>query len=108
MWLHGIREASQRGDAASGDVVRPDCLIGLATSGIPRAEIAVNARHPARCFVNHPFFPAWRTLPIEVVLSGDEGYWRSLIRLLAPFGCPRTVPTTGTVVVFRPTSRSLR
>ncbi len=24
--------------------------------------------------VNHPFFPAWRALPIEVVLSGDETY----------------------------------
>jgi len=29
-------------------------------------------QHPERCFVNHPFFPAWRALPIEVVLSGDE------------------------------------
>jgi 3-hydroxyacyl-CoA dehydrogenase len=30
----------------------------------------VRAKHPERCFVNHPFFPAWRSLPIEVVLSG--------------------------------------
>lgn len=52
--------------------VRPDCLIGFATSGIPRARIAVDAKHPERCFVNHPFFPAWRTLPIEVVASGAD------------------------------------
>jgi enoyl-CoA hydratase/3-hydroxyacyl-CoA dehydrogenase len=53
-------------------VVRPDCLIGFATSGIPRAQIAAEATHPERCFVNHPFFPAWRALPMEVVLSGTE------------------------------------
>lgn len=53
-------------------IVRPDCLIGFATSGIPRARIASEALHPERCFVNHPFFPAWRTLPIEVVASGTD------------------------------------
>ncbi len=52
-------------------VVSKDCLIGFATSGLPRAQIAAEARHPERCFVNHPFFPAWRSLPIEVVGSGD-------------------------------------
>ena len=50
-------------EATVGD----DCLIGFATSGIPRREIAADARKPERCFVNHPFFPAWRSLPIEVV-----------------------------------------
>jgi enoyl-CoA hydratase/3-hydroxyacyl-CoA dehydrogenase len=53
-------------------VVRPDCLIGFATSAIPRAWIAADALHPERCFVNHPFYPAWRALPIEVVSSGTE------------------------------------
>jgi enoyl-CoA hydratase / 3-hydroxyacyl-CoA dehydrogenase len=53
-------------------VVRPDCLIGFATSAIPRAWIAVEASHPERCFVNHPFYPAWRALPIEVVSSGTD------------------------------------
>jgi enoyl-CoA hydratase/3-hydroxyacyl-CoA dehydrogenase len=53
-------------------VVRPDCLIGFATSAIPRARIAAEALHPERCFVNHPFYPAWRALPIEVVSSGTE------------------------------------
>lgn len=53
-------------------VVRDDCLIGFATSGIPRVQIAVDTIHPERCFVNHPFYPAWRSLPMEVVLSGDD------------------------------------
>jgi len=48
-------------------VVRPDCLIGFATSGLPRSVIAADTTHPERCFVNHPFFPAWRAMPIEVV-----------------------------------------
>ncbi len=52
-------------------VVSSDCLIGFATSGIPRAQIAAEAQVPARCFVNHPFYPAWRSLPIEIVLSDD-------------------------------------
>lgn len=52
-------------------VVRRDCLIGFATSGIPRARIAADAVHPERCFVNHPFYPAWRSLPIEVVAPGN-------------------------------------
>ena len=30
------------------DVVRPDCLIGFATSGLPRAQIASEATHPDR------------------------------------------------------------
>jgi enoyl-CoA hydratase/3-hydroxyacyl-CoA dehydrogenase len=53
-------------------VVRADCLIGFATSAIPRARIAAEALHPERCFVNHPFYPAWRALPIEVVSSGTD------------------------------------
>jgi enoyl-CoA hydratase / 3-hydroxyacyl-CoA dehydrogenase len=53
-------------------VVRPDCLIGFATSAIPRARIAVEALHPERCFVNHPFYPAWRAIPIEVVSEGTD------------------------------------
>ncbi len=53
-------------------VVADDCLIGFATSGLPRAWIAADAQHPERCFVNHPFFPAWRSLPIEVVAEDDD------------------------------------
>jgi enoyl-CoA hydratase / 3-hydroxyacyl-CoA dehydrogenase len=67
-------------------VVRPDCLIGFATSGIPRAQIASEALHPERCFVNHPFFPAWRTLPIEVVLSDNAQYGERMIKTLELLG----------------------
>ncbi len=61
-------------------VVRPDCLIGFATSGIPRARIAAEAVHPERCFVNHPFYPAWRSLPMEVVPSGDAAFRDRMLR----------------------------
>lgn len=67
-------------------VVRPDCLIGFATSGIPRARIAAESVHPERCFVNHPFFPAWRTIPIEVVLSGDETRGARMLDVLRKLG----------------------
>jgi enoyl-CoA hydratase/3-hydroxyacyl-CoA dehydrogenase len=67
-------------------VVRPDCLIGFATSGIPRAQIAARAARPERCFVNHPFYPAWRALPVEVVLSGDEAPGRRMLALLRQLG----------------------
>ncbi len=67
-------------------VVRDDCLIGFATSGLPRARIAAEAAHPERCFVNHPFFPAWRALPMEVVLSEDEGLSRRMLETLVRLG----------------------
>jgi enoyl-CoA hydratase/3-hydroxyacyl-CoA dehydrogenase len=67
-------------------VVRPDCLIGFATSGLPRARIAAEAKHPERCFVNHPFFPAWRSLPIEVVLSGDAALGARMLATLEQLG----------------------
>lgn len=72
--------------AALENVVSADCLIGFATSGIPRAEIAKDAQIPARCFVNHPFFPAWRALPVEVVLSGDEALGDRMLRTLEKLG----------------------
>jgi enoyl-CoA hydratase/3-hydroxyacyl-CoA dehydrogenase len=72
--------------AAIEKVVGPDCLLGFATSGIPRAQIAANAQRPQRCFVNHPFYPAWRALPIEVVLSGDEALGRRMVALLKQLG----------------------
>ncbi len=68
------------------EVVRPDCLIGFATSGIPRARIAAKVKHPERCFVNHPFFPAWRSPPVEVVLSGDETFGKRMIDALIRLG----------------------
>jgi enoyl-CoA hydratase/3-hydroxyacyl-CoA dehydrogenase len=69
------------------EVVRPDCLIGFATSAIPRARIAAEALHPERCFVNHPFYPAWRALPIEVVSSGtDERFSTKIVDVLQKLG----------------------
>jgi len=68
------------------DVVGPGCLIGFATSGLPRARIAARARHPGRCFVNHPFFPAWRALPVEVVLSGDAALDLKMLALMKQLG----------------------
>lgn len=67
-------------------VVGTDCLIGFATSGIPRKEIARDAAHPARCFVNHPFYPAWRSLPIEVVLSEDAALGERMLATLKALG----------------------
>lgn len=67
-------------------IVRPDCLIGFATSGIPRAQIASEANVPARCFVNHPFYPAWRTLPIEIVLSGDPALGKRMFETMRTLG----------------------
>lgn len=72
--------------AALEEVVRPDCLIGFATSGLPRAEIAAEAKHPERCFVNHPFFPAWRSLPIEIVPSDDEALTEQMVDTLKRLG----------------------
>jgi enoyl-CoA hydratase/3-hydroxyacyl-CoA dehydrogenase len=68
------------------EVVSPTCLVGFATSGLPRAEIAASARHPGRCFVNHPFFPAWRSLPIEVVLSEDRALGARMLATLRRLG----------------------
>jgi enoyl-CoA hydratase/3-hydroxyacyl-CoA dehydrogenase len=67
-------------------VVSKECLIGFATSGLPRARIVEGIRHPERCFVNHPFYPAWRALPMEVVLSGDAALGRRMVALLRTLG----------------------
>ncbi|MBW2456716.1 MAG: enoyl-CoA hydratase/isomerase family protein, partial [Deltaproteobacteria bacterium] len=67
-------------------VVRPDCLIGFATSGIPRKHIAVEAKHPGRCFVNHPFFPAWRATPMEIVPSDDEKLSQQMVDTMKALG----------------------
>jgi enoyl-CoA hydratase / 3-hydroxyacyl-CoA dehydrogenase len=68
------------------NVVKPDCLIGFATSGIPRAQIASEALHPDRCFVNHPFYPAWRAIPIEIVLSGNAAFGTRMIEVIKKLG----------------------
>lgn len=67
-------------------VVAPSCLIGFATSGLPRAQIAAEAKHPERCFVNHPFFPAWRSPPVEIVLSGDAALGAQMVATMKRLG----------------------
>ena len=67
-------------------VVRPDCLIGFATSGLPRAAIAADTTHPERCFVNHPFFPAWRAMPIEIVLSDHAEFSERMLATMKQLG----------------------
>ena len=79
-------EVKRRILASLEKVVRPDCLIGFATSGLPRREIAKEAARPERCFVNHPFFPAWRALPIEVVHSSDPALGARMIATIEKLG----------------------
>lgn len=67
-------------------VVSEDCLIGFATSGIPRSQIITEVRVPNRCFVNHPFYPAWRSLPIEIVPSEDADLTQKMIKLMMQLG----------------------
>jgi enoyl-CoA hydratase/3-hydroxyacyl-CoA dehydrogenase len=67
-------------------VVSESCLIGFATSGIPRAQIAAEAKQKDRCFVNHPFYPAWRSLPIEVVPSDDATLSAKMVETLRLLG----------------------
>ncbi|MBI4599201.1 enoyl-CoA hydratase/isomerase family protein [Candidatus Uhrbacteria bacterium] len=67
-------------------VVREDCLIGFTTSSLTRTTIAEKAEHPERCYLTHPFFPAWRNPVMEVVLTGNEVNDRRLIDLLTLLG----------------------
>jgi enoyl-CoA hydratase / 3-hydroxyacyl-CoA dehydrogenase len=67
-------------------VVDRECLVGFATSGIPRARIAAGAARPERCFVNHPFYPAWRSPAIEVVLSSDAALGERMLSVLRRLG----------------------
>ena len=68
------------------ETVSPTCLIGFATSGLPRAYIAAESKIPARCFVNHPFFPAWRSLPIEVVSGEGSPFEERMFNTLRTLG----------------------
>jgi enoyl-CoA hydratase / 3-hydroxyacyl-CoA dehydrogenase len=68
------------------NVVDKNCLIGFATSGIPRRQIVPDVKYPDRCFVNHPFYPAWRSLPIELVPSDDAVITQKMYDLLIRLG----------------------
>ena len=80
-------------------VVSPDCLIGFTTSGIPRAELVIEAMHPERCFVTHPFFPAYLPRrPVELVGSDSSELTDKMYRLLIALG--RVPIMVGDVVCF--------
>ncbi|MFC1656031.1 3-hydroxyacyl-CoA dehydrogenase/enoyl-CoA hydratase family protein [Patescibacteria group bacterium] len=66
------------------EVVTPDCLIGFTTSGLCRSWIVEGAKHPDRGCVIHPFFPAWRSPPIEVVGVGK--YFKQMYDLMIHLG----------------------
>jgi carnitine 3-dehydrogenase len=48
---------------------RPDVLIGSSTSGLLPSEFYVDAKHPERCVVGHPFNPVY-LLPLVEVVGG--------------------------------------
>jgi carnitine 3-dehydrogenase len=50
---------------------RPDVLIGSSTSGLLPSEFYVNAVHPERCVVGHPFNPVY-LLPLVEVVGGAQ------------------------------------
>lgn len=50
---------------------RPDVLIGSSTSGLLPSEFYVNAVHPERCVVGHPFNPVY-LLPLVEVVGGVQ------------------------------------
>lgn len=81
-----VLEVKRRILASLEQVVSEECLIGFATSGLPRAWIARDAIHPQRCFVNHPFYPAWRSLPMELVPSEDAQASSRMFQVLTELG----------------------
>jgi enoyl-CoA hydratase/3-hydroxyacyl-CoA dehydrogenase len=81
-----VLEVKRRILASLEQVVTEQCLIGFATSGLPRAWIARDAKHPHRCFVNHPFYPAWRSLPMELVASDEPQASNRMFQLLIELG----------------------
>lgn len=50
---------------------RPDVLIGSSTSGLLPSEFYVDAVHPERCLVGHPFNPVY-LLPLVEVVGGQH------------------------------------
>ncbi len=50
------------------NIVRPDAIITSNTSSIPADRLFTHMQHPERTTVTHFFAPAWRSLPVEVIL----------------------------------------
>ncbi|MFH1426122.1 MAG: enoyl-CoA hydratase-related protein [Candidatus Kerfeldbacteria bacterium] len=62
-------ELKRRILAQTEELVPADCLIGFTTSSLPCSEIARDSMYKERCFVMHPFFPAWKNPVMELTAS---------------------------------------
>jgi len=49
------------------EIVGEDTIITSNTSSIPADRLFLGMKKPQRCTVTHFFFPAWRSLPVEVI-----------------------------------------
>ena len=49
-------------------IVSPEAVITSNTSSIPADRLFSSLRHPERSTVTHFFTPAWRSLPVEVIV----------------------------------------
>ena len=67
-------------------VVHQTCIIATTTSGIPRSELVAEATHPDRYFILHPFTPAWRSIILEMVSSGDAFFEATAKKWMTLFG----------------------
>ncbi|MBI4427189.1 MAG: enoyl-CoA hydratase/isomerase family protein [Candidatus Magasanikbacteria bacterium] len=65
-------------------IVRDDCLILTTTSSIPWAVLTKKVLRHQRFFVWHPFTPAWRSLPVELV--GHHVNWQRAYDLTVALG----------------------
>jgi len=48
-------------------IVGEDTIITSNTSSIPADRLFLKMKKPQRCTITHFFFPAWRSLPVEVI-----------------------------------------
>jgi len=48
-------------------IVGEDTIITSNTSSIPADRLFLGMKKPQRCTITHFFFPAWRSLPVEVI-----------------------------------------
>jgi len=49
------------------EIVGEDTIITSNTSSIPADRLFLGMKKPQRCTITHFFFPAWRSLPLEII-----------------------------------------
>ena len=49
------------------EIIGEDTIITSNTSSIPADRLFLGMKKPQRCTITHFFFPAWRSLPVEVI-----------------------------------------